>query len=387
MLAPLLLALLPQPFAPTAQPQDVEQLIAGLAQTEQREASRAALLELGKRAVGPLGKALGTVKGEHAWEIALLLRRLGRDASPAKARLQSVLKDADARADVRSCAAFALAGLGESGSSAVPLLIDALAADSRLAFEAAMALGAIGKPAASKLKKEILGNDPYAGILALAALHGTGEAAKAAQRELLELTTSNVFEEGHQHHFVLQRVATLSLRQLGVEYVDPDWLERTTREYFQGPDAPEIEVKVDGVVLTNTPRWGGVLDPALLEDSGPLRSLLVEALELREGSAAAAFACPEKLFDWSDDGDLTTGEALCSLARHLAVEIAFLQREVAGTPPTTYEAWTERTRRIEGLIAVLYAWTRPEVLERTLSLQPMFLKLEGFFVADQLRGR
>ena len=111
----------------------------------------AALIRMGRDAVGPLRKQLAN--RDNRWAILEILSGIGKDAAAATSDLVALLEDEETA--IRSEAAVALGALGEQAATAVSQLQNILADSSEAAgtrYSAAYALGSIGTAASPALE-------------------------------------------------------------------------------------------------------------------------------------------------------------------------------------------------------------------------------------------
>jgi HEAT repeat protein len=119
-----------------------------------REASAAALGDIGPDARGAAGSLATALKDKHPPTVlaaATALRRMGRDAREAQDDLQTLLADKKAEAVARTEAALALGQIKPDTASVLPVLKEVLAdrkADARTRKAVAETLGKLGKEAA-----------------------------------------------------------------------------------------------------------------------------------------------------------------------------------------------------------------------------------------------
>lgn len=99
--------------APT---KNVTELASELEQGEDRQAAAAALAAQGKEALPVLTKALESADWKVRAAAVFALGKIGKDASPAKDKLQAIA-DKDENEEVRVAAAFALDALAESAAT------------------------------------------------------------------------------------------------------------------------------------------------------------------------------------------------------------------------------------------------------------------------------
>jgi HEAT repeat protein len=193
--------------------------------------------ELARESVAVLAAALADPVSEVRGAAADSLRRLGKEAAPARSALEKLVQDRDADplarvqaaqalgriaepaslpvlrdtladvkapTDLRVAAAEALAALGPSAADAVPLLASVLTADDsdvgvrRAAVAALDALGIEARPAIPALKKAVKDRDKFVRCLAMHALGrigtGLGAEAKDVVTVLLGALEDNVIE-------------------------------------------------------------------------------------------------------------------------------------------------------------------------------------------------
>ena len=363
---------------------ETEDLVEALAGAD-ADTAHAALLALGKRAATPLATRLASAEYEHGWRILRCLRELGEDAAGARSRLSGIVKDKRTDPELRSMAGLALAAHGKRAASSLSALQKILA-DRELGqhVPAVLCIGSLGDKAAKKLKDKVDDPELFASILSMSALYLTGEEASAAKKALRKLAEEVVVEGDREHIWLLQRMATIVLDGLEIEYSLPHWIDDPLGNVGTG----QLEVTVrfeDWVIYIEGPRFrGGVLDDAFLKDASGLRAVLVEVFEL-EGDAAQ-FDLPTKMYDWNRDGILTTGEVAAYLAYHLGYLFQKLQDDLSKEWPPTHAAWRERVASIEALIELLWRWTRPAFLDRSLSLRRIPGKGPGFDPPETVRS-
>ncbi len=340
--------------------------------TENFEQAVTALVALGKPAVVPLVETLRTAELDVAWQAARALRGLGENASASKAKLTILVGDESVGAGRRAVACFALGGLGSAASSAAPKLVERLSGEaSDLQLLSAIALIEIGKPAVSPLGKSVKDpQDLFASAWSLAVLAHLGDQATRAGPSLKKVVESKAW--GREAPFFALRRATRELvLELGVAC-------------SPAMETSELLNQLNELEDVKIPRSyrGGRLDPQLLEDGSRLRRILGSAFGMSEDETVLPIDLPKRFEDFDGDEQITAGELIQALVKHLVDSLGPLARDVSKGGVATHGDWQRRAAPLVGLSVALHALSTPEFLGKSHALRVVMGGWEGLYPSD-----